>query len=98
MDPDEIEFLAEKELISIVPTFNEQEINLITGDVGPFIAGLPVNVPLWMALNLKQQQKCKICCPDWMEIEILEKIKTDEIGNGYLFTKTELCNVKLFIL
>lgn len=83
MDPDEIEFLGEKECISIVPTFNEKEINLITGDVGPFVAGLPVNVPLWMAINLKLQQKCKICCPDWMNINTLEDLKKEESDSKY---------------
>ena len=35
--------------------------------MGPFNAGLPVQVPLWMAINLKQGQKCRIIPPDWME-------------------------------
>ncbi|XP_056638569.1 DNA replication complex GINS protein PSF2 [Diorhabda sublineata] len=78
MNPEEIEFLAEKESISIIPTFNNDVIHLITGDVGPFRASLPTNVPLWMAITLKQQQRCKIQPPDWMNVEKLESIKEEE--------------------
>ncbi|KAJ8944042.1 hypothetical protein NQ318_016240 [Aromia moschata] len=78
MNPDEVEFLGEKQFITIIPTFNSNTIHLITGDVGPFRASLPIRVPLWMAINLKQQQKCKIQQPDWMEIEALETIKENE--------------------
>lgn len=78
MDPEEIEFIGEKEYISIIPTFNSNVVHLISGDVGPFRASLPVRVPLWMAINLKQQQKCKIQCPDWMEVEHLETVKESE--------------------
>lgn len=78
MDPEEIEFMGEKEYITIIPTFNSNVVHLICGDVGPFRASLPVRVPIWMAINLKQQQKCKIVGPDWMEVEKLEDVKEDE--------------------
>lgn len=78
MDPEEIEFVGEKEYITIIPTFNSTVVHLISGDVGPFRASLPVRVPLWMAISLKQQQKCKIVGPDWMEVEKLEDVKEDE--------------------
>ncbi|GJQ83352.1 hypothetical protein Trydic_g18137 [Trypoxylus dichotomus] len=74
----EVEFLAEKTRISIIPTFNSNAIHLISGDIGPFRASLPVNVPLWIAINLKQQQKCKILPPDWMDVEKLEELKEEE--------------------
>ncbi|KAJ8912927.1 hypothetical protein NQ315_017257 [Exocentrus adspersus] len=78
MDPDEVEFLGEKQYVTIIPTFNSGVIHLISGDVGPFRASLPVRTPLWMAINLKQQQKCKIQQPDWMDVERLESIREDE--------------------
>lgn len=78
MDPEEVEFLGEKQHVSIIPTFNSGVIHLISGDVGPFRASLPVNVPLWFAIQMKQQQKCKIQPPDWMDVERLEAIKEDE--------------------
>ncbi|KAB0794749.1 hypothetical protein PPYR_11588 [Photinus pyralis] len=78
MNPEEVEFLGEKQLISIIPTFNSSTIHLVSGDIGPFRASLPVNVPLWVAVNLKQQRKCKIQPPDWMDVEQLELLKEAE--------------------
>lgn len=79
MDPSEIEFLAEKTPIEIIPNFNHQgAIHLISGNVGPFRAGLPAVVPLWLAVNLKQRNKCRILSPDWMDVEKLEETKEQE--------------------
>ncbi|CAG9817277.1 unnamed protein product [Phaedon cochleariae] len=86
MNPDEAEFLGEKQFISIIPTFNSGVVHLISGDVGPFRASLPTRVPLWMAINLKQQQKCKIQHPEWMNVDQLERIKEDEKKDKF-FTK-----------
>lgn len=38
------------------------------GDLGPFNPGLPIDVPVWLALNLKQRQKCRIIPPEWMDV------------------------------
>lgn len=38
------------------------------GDLGPFNPGLPVEVPLWLAINLKQRQKCRLLPPEWMDV------------------------------
>jgi len=81
MDPDEIEFLGEKTMIEIVPTFNSAPVYLIGGDIGPFRASIPTMVPLWVAVNLKQQQQCKIIPPDWMDVEKLTSLKEDEKSN-----------------
>lgn len=78
MDPSEVEFLGEKELVSIVPNFSFDTIHLISGSVGPFRAGLPIKVPIWLAVNLKQQQKCRIINQDWMEVESLNETKENE--------------------
>ncbi|CAC5387347.1 DNA replication complex GINS protein PSF2-like [Mytilus californianus] len=83
MDPAEVEFLAEKEEISVVPNFTQDKIYLIGGDVGPFNAGLPVKVPLWMAINLKQGQKCRIIPPDWMDTERLQDKKQEETDSKF---------------
>jgi len=41
---------------------------LYQGDIGPFNPGLQTEVPLWLAVSLKQRQKCRIVPPDWMDI------------------------------
>uniref|UniRef100_E1BC42 DNA replication complex GINS protein PSF2 n=1 Tax=Bos taurus TaxID=9913 RepID=E1BC42_BOVIN len=78
MDAAEVEFLAEKELVTIIPNFSLDKIYLIGGDLGPFNPGLPVQVPLWLAVNLKQRQKCRLLPPEWMDVEKLEKIRDHE--------------------
>nr|CAI5828470.1 unnamed protein product [Callosobruchus analis] len=78
MDTDEVEFLGEKQNITIVPTFNSTVVHLISGDVGPFRAGLPTNVPLWMGVQLKQRRQCKIQPLDWMDVDRLTEIREEE--------------------
>ena len=85
MDPSEIEFIAEKSIVEIVPNFNVTNgIHLISGDFGPFRAGLPVNVPVWLAVNLKQRNKCRILPPNWMNVEELERKKEEEKNSKYI--------------
>ncbi|XP_016766826.1 DNA replication complex GINS protein PSF2 isoform X1 [Apis mellifera] len=86
MDPSEVEFLGEKELVTVVPNFSFDTIHLISGSVGPFRAGLPVKIPIWLAVNLKQQQKCRIINQDWMDAESLNEAKEEE-KLSKLFTK-----------
>lgn len=35
-------------------------------------------VPLWLAIHLRKQQKCRIVPPVWMDIDRLEEIKEEE--------------------
>ncbi|GLH10456.1 hypothetical protein R5R35_005848 [Gryllus longicercus] len=86
MNSAETEFIAEKELVSIVPNFNYEVIYLISGDIGPFRAGLPVKVPIWLAMSLKRRQKCRIVPPRWMNVEDLEEVKKQELNERF-FTK-----------
>ncbi|XP_069822418.1 DNA replication complex GINS protein PSF2 [Dendropsophus ebraccatus] len=78
METSEVEFLAEKQLVSIIPNFSLDKVYLIGGDIGPFNPGLPVQVPLWLAINLKQRQKCRIVPPEWMDVDKLEEIRDNE--------------------
>lgn len=86
MDPSEVEFLAEKEMVTIIPNFSHDKFYLISGDIGPFNPGLPVDVPLWLAVNLKQRQKCRIQPPEWMNVGEFTKhscsFVSDFIVNG----------------
>ena len=87
MEPAEVEFLAEKELVTITPNFSENKICLISvsclssywrtiyctaflpqGDFGPFNPSMHTKVPLWLAVNLRQRQKCRIEPPEWLSI------------------------------
>jgi len=84
MHPAEIEFLAENEIIQIVPTFNHaSHVHLICGSYGPFRAGLPLNVPIWVALNLRQKKTCRILAPDWMTVDKLQERLEEEKASKY---------------
>lgn len=78
MDPEEVEFVGEKVLVGVVPNFAFEPIHLISGTIGPFRAGMPVMVPLWLACHLRKQQKCRFVPPEWMETTVLEELKEEE--------------------
>ena len=58
--PAENEFFAENELVEIQPNFRGSKLNFISGSFGPFKPAKPINVPLWLAVYLKQRQKCQV--------------------------------------
>jgi len=78
------EFLAEDELIEIIPLFKyNKQLNLISGDFGPFLPSIPIRVPLWLALNLHRQHKCTISAPNWIqslpELQEKQEQETDRL-------------------
>lgn len=50
----------------------------LQGDFGPFLPGIPVKVPLWMALQLKESNSCNITWPSWLQKEALEEALEEE--------------------
>jgi len=86
MDHADVEFLAENERVKIVPNFKHETMYLISGDFGPFIPGLPVEVPMWFAKDLLSKQQCQLLAPDWLNHESFLHIKETEIAEKS-FTK-----------
>eukprot|EP01138_Halocafeteria_seosinensis_P000015 gb/GECG01000015.1/.p1 GENE.gb/GECG01000015.1/~~gb/GECG01000015.1/.p1 ORF type:complete len:211 (+),score=37.05 gb/GECG01000015.1/:1-633(+) len=80
----ELEFLAEEELVTIVPRFQLSELRFVSGTFGGFEAGIPVQVPLWLALKLKDDQMCHLECPSWMELEKLKEVWEQERSEARL--------------
>jgi GINS complex subunit 2 len=80
----ELEYLAEYVEVEIVPRFQFNTIKLLqkcnnaSGEYGPFMPLRPVIVPLWLALQLKQQRLCSISAPSWMSIAKLEETLENE--------------------
>eukprot|EP01112_Ceratiomyxa_fruticulosa_P015192 TRINITY_DN4444_c0_g1_i1.p1 TRINITY_DN4444_c0_g1~~TRINITY_DN4444_c0_g1_i1.p1 ORF type:complete len:184 (+),score=35.70 TRINITY_DN4444_c0_g1_i1:157-708(+) len=83
--PAQMEFLAEDEKINIIPSFKMDVLHLISGDYGPFIPGIPKEVPLWLAITLKKRKMCKIQMPEWMDLDNLQHRYESEkqIENGF---------------
>ncbi|KAI9101135.1 GINS complex, PSF2 component [Phlyctochytrium arcticum] len=84
--PAEVEFLAENETITIVPTQKMGAVHLINGTYGPFKPPHKQEVPLWVAITLKRKQKCQIAAPSWMDVEELREKIEEEKANP-LFVK-----------
>ncbi|RMX69656.1 hypothetical protein KXD40_006795 [Peronospora effusa] len=82
----ETEFLAEQELIVIMPHFHLREnnglLNFISGDFGPFQPGITTHVPLWLAIMLKQLHKCRILAPSWLSVGTISFIESSLKQNG----------------
>ncbi|VDD97211.1 unnamed protein product [Enterobius vermicularis] len=74
MRPEFCEFIAENEWVEIKPNFNGEQLQLICGDIGPFEAGVPLSVPLWVAVFLKKKHSCEIILPEWLTLESLGKM------------------------
>lgn len=65
------------------------------GDLGPFNPGLQVDVPVWLALNLKQRQKCRIVPPEWMDVGKIHKL-VNRIQNTQCYTAMKRHNTHSF--
>ncbi|GKY93442.1 DNA replication complex GINS protein PSF2 [Mayamaea pseudoterrestris] len=70
-------FPADDILIDIVPSLDAPQsfaLLLTKKPIGPFIAGIATQVPLWLALFLHQRSLCQIAVPSWCSVENLTKI------------------------
>ncbi|KAA8534203.1 hypothetical protein F0562_031604 [Nyssa sinensis] len=81
----ELEFLAEDEMVEIVPNMTMDTLNLICGDFGPFRPQIATQVPLWLAVALKKRGKCTIRPPEWMSVEKLTQVLEAERDSERFF-------------
>lgn len=64
-------------------------VSCFQGDIGPFSASIPTDVPLWVAIFLKQRRKCRIQPPHWMDVgkcKTVTVISTIIYCNDYIVT------------
>ncbi|KAK4267844.1 hypothetical protein QN277_024575 [Acacia crassicarpa] len=71
---EELEFVAEDDMVEIVPNLKMDALNLISGDFGPFVPQIATQVPLWLAVALKKRGKCSIRPPEWMSVDNLTQV------------------------
>ena len=76
--PAENEFFSENTVIEIMPSFKGDRFDFVCGSYGPFRPSKPASVPLWLAVYLKQRNKCDIQVPNWLDLEFLKKVKQEE--------------------
>lgn len=76
-------FCADSVMVTIVPSFtSSKRFDLLSSTqkakVGPFIAGMPINVPLWIAKTLKRRNFAEIEPPEWLSVAVLTSILKEE--------------------
>jgi hypothetical protein len=80
-------------MVTVVPAFNyKNELPLISSPhqthVGPFVAGVPAEVPLWIAKTLHHRQLAQIQLPDWLAVPSkLAEVLKEERESVLLTTK-----------
>lgn len=70
-------FRADDSVVEIVPQFAlQQPVSLHTSSkpVGPWQAGIPTRVPLWLACHLQTKRLCTIPTPFWLNVTNLAEI------------------------
>lgn len=78
------QFLAEKEQVRILPNFRMPKLKLVACEVGPFLPQSPSTVPLWLAIFLRKQSRCKIMVPEWLSVDALELlVKLERESEAY---------------
>ena len=82
--PLELEFMAENSIVTISPTVSLSEgggegFQFLCGRFGPLAAGVHAQVPLWLALTLKESKKARLVMPEWMrEVNLRAAIAYEE--------------------
>lgn len=70
MTPEELEFVAESVLVSIIPSIRLPRLQMITDEYGPFKPQMRCTVPLWLAITMKRGGHCQLVAPDWFQVGI----------------------------
>ncbi|GKZ25151.1 DNA replication protein psf2 [Aspergillus brasiliensis] len=79
--PPEISFLAEMEMVTVLPRQRLEGLELLGGAVSPLLPPRRTSLPLWLALLLKRQRRANILPPPWLHPESLELILEIETQN-----------------
>ncbi|KAK6521459.1 DNA replication protein psf2 [Arthrobotrys conoides] len=78
LTPQEVSFICESELITIVPRQRLGALNLISIDTRPLVPPQRADVPLWLAVFLRKQKRCNIVPPEWLNVDYLERLVKEE--------------------
>ncbi|KAK0637079.1 GINS complex protein-domain-containing protein [Bombardia bombarda] len=70
----EVAFLAEMELVTVVPRQRLESINLLSGRTPVLRPPHRAPLPLWLALLLKKQRRANIVPPPWLHPTSLSQI------------------------
>jgi GINS complex subunit 2 len=82
---DEVAFFAGEQVVTIQARAPLSSMQLMDGEIGEISALRQESVPLWLALVLKQRDKCRIVAPEWLHPEKLEETLAEERANADRF-------------
>lgn len=83
----EISFLAEQETITILPRYTMNGTRLIGAKMQNLRAMQRQDVPIWLALILKSQDKCNVVIPDWLTVNYLKQRYDEEVKEPNKFSE-----------
>jgi len=90
-----IHLITKQFKIVIIPFCKIEKITLLnSSDIGPFNPRMTLIVPLWIAIDLKKRNKCKIIIPEWLNYDSLFKALKDE--RAQIESLTKLPNYNIF--
>ncbi|BDD56082.1 DNA replication protein psf2 [Monascus purpureus] len=72
--PSEIAFLAEMEMVTIMPRQRLEGLELLGGPINPLLPPRRASIPLWLAVLLKRQRRANILPPPWLHPDSLSLI------------------------
>uniref|UniRef100_A0A0N4ZKQ5 GINS complex subunit 2 n=1 Tax=Parastrongyloides trichosuri TaxID=131310 RepID=A0A0N4ZKQ5_PARTI len=78
MGIEDCQYIVEQSLINFIPNFNTSEEEFCSSGVIKFTAGLPIEIPIWMAIMLKSRHKGSVVCPEWLNQRSLEQFINEE--------------------
>ncbi|CCW61208.1 unnamed protein product [Phytomonas sp. EM1] len=78
-------YVAADTLITVVPRFSMRRVTCISGHYGPFSPNYPVEIPLWLALHLRQTDTCVITLPSYLSLSHLSDVVAREQRNDNTF-------------
>ncbi|OLL26682.1 DNA replication complex GINS protein psf2 [Neolecta irregularis DAH-3] len=84
--PQELSFSAENIKVQIVPRRAMNSIPLISGTIPQLRPPRRAEVPLWIAILLKQQRCANIVSPDWLSVDALKEKLDEETVPGAAFS------------
>uniref|UniRef100_A0AC35TZD4 GINS complex subunit 2 n=1 Tax=Rhabditophanes sp. KR3021 TaxID=114890 RepID=A0AC35TZD4_9BILA len=72
MDVQDCQFFAEQRSVDFIPNFTGNEEEFISTGMVRFEAGTPINIPIWMAIVLKNRQNGRVVPPTWLDPKVIE--------------------------
>ncbi|ODV57859.1 DNA replication protein PSF2 [Ascoidea rubescens DSM 1968] len=83
----EINFLAENELVDVLPKTSMDSLPLIGTNLPKLRINQKVSIPIWLAIILKKQNKINLIPPNWLSINYLKQKYEEELKNKDKFSE-----------